>query len=113
MGNQAKGVDEQPDYDKEAEEIRGRVEGKLPEQLGAPKAACSTMFDAAISAYRRADGEASRAAKYLEDTRAADLASCETETSPAAAACVSILLTEDGGEFPWLLDQCSRAFPSS
>ncbi len=112
VGNQAKGVESQPDYDREAEQIRAQVAGKLPEPLPSPRGACNTMFDAAIAAYRRTDGPAARSVELLEATRADDLEACERETSAAAAACVAVLITQDGGEFPWLLDQCSRAFPS-
>ena len=113
VGNQAKGVESQPDYDREAEEIRQRVSGKLPDPLPSPKGACNTMFDAAIASYRRADGEGARSVELLQATRAADFEACQRETSAAAAACVAVLITQDGGEFPWLLDQCSRAFPAS
>ncbi|MBV1862013.1 MAG: hypothetical protein KUG77_26560, partial [Nannocystaceae bacterium] len=112
VGNQVKGVEAQPDYDAEAEEIRQSVEGTLPSPLPSPKAACNTMFDAVISMYRRVDGGGARSVKLLEAAREADQASCESETTSAAAACVAVLITRDGGEFAWLLDQCSRAFPS-
>lgn len=112
VGNQVKGVEAQPDYDAEAEQIRQRVEGLLPSPLPSAKAACNTMFDAAISSYRRADGDGARSVALLEATRTDDQAACEAETSAAAAACVAVLITRDGDEFAWLLDQCSRAFPS-
>lgn len=112
VGNQVKGVEAQPDYNAEAEEIRRSVDGSLPDPLPSTKAACNTMFDAAISMYRRVDGEGSRSVSLLEATREDDQAACEKETSAAAAACVAVLITRDGGEFAWLLDQCSRAFPS-
>ncbi len=112
VGNQVKGVEAQPDYDAEAEEIRQAVDGKLPDPLPSPKAACNTMFDAAITMYRRSDGDGSRAVTLLEATRQDDQAACEKETSAAAAACVAVLIAREGGEFAWLLDQCSRAFPS-
>lgn len=112
VGNQVKGVEAQPDYDAEAEGIRQSVEGTLPSPLPSPKAACNTMFDAVLSMYRRVDGDGARSVSLLEATREADQAACESETSSAAAACVAVLITRDGGEFAWLLDQCSRAFPS-
>ena len=112
VGNQVKGVEAQPDYDAAAEEIRQAVHGVLPDPLPSAKAACNTMFDAAIAMYRRIDGDGAQSVTLLESTREADQASCEAETSPAAAACVAVLLTREGGEFAWLLDQCSRAFPS-
>ena len=112
VGNQVKGVEAQPDYDAEAEGIRQSVEGTLPSPLPSAKAACNTMFDAVISMYRRIDGDGAGSVTLLEATREADQAACESETSSAAAACVAVLITRDGGEFAWLLDQCSRAFPS-
>ncbi len=112
VGNQVKGVEAQPDYDAEAEEIRHAVDGALPDPLPSVKAACNTMFDAAIAMYRRVDGDGARSVTLLEATRDADQLACEEETSAAAAACVAVLITRDGGEFAWLLDQCSRAFPS-
>ena len=112
VGNQVKGVEAQPDYDAEAEGIRQSIEGTLPSPLPSPKAACNTMFDAVISMYRRIDGAGAGSVALLEATREADQASCEAETSSAAAACVAVLITRDGGEFAWLLDQCSRAYPS-
>lgn len=112
VGNQVKGVEAQPDYDAEAEGIRQSVDDTLPNPLPSPKAACNTMFDAVISMYRRVDGSGAQSVALLEATREADQASCEAETSSAAAACVAVLITRDGGEFAWLLDQCSRAYPS-
>ncbi len=111
VGNQAAGIDEQPDYDREALAIREAVEGRLPDPLPSPKAACVAMYDAAIASYARAEGKSSPPVRVLEKTRREGLASCEAETSPAAAACVAVLAASEGGEFPWLLDQCSRAFP--
>ncbi len=112
VGNQVRGVEAQPDYDAEAEEIRQRVEGKLPRPLPSVKAACNTMLGAAISMYRRVDGEGARSVALLEATREADQVACEAETSATAAACVAVLITAEEGEFAWLLDQCSRAYPS-
>lgn len=112
VGNQVEGVEAQPDYDVEAEEIRQRVDGSLPQPLPSPEAACNTMLDAVLSMYRRVDGEGARSVRLLEATREADQSACQKETSASAAACVAVLITRDGGEFPWLLDQCSRAFPS-
>ncbi len=112
VGNQVRGVEAQPDYDAEAEEIRQRVADKLPAPLPSAKAACNTMLGAAVSMYRRVDGEGARSVALLEATRDADQAACEAETSAAAAACVAVLITAEGGEFAWLLDQCSRAYPS-
>ena len=112
VGNQVQGVEAQPDYDAEAEEIRQAVDDALPRPLPSAKAACNTMLDAAVAMYRRVDGEGARSVNLLEATRETDQAACEEETSPAAAACVAVLITREGGEFAWLLDQCSRAYPS-
>lgn len=110
VGNQAKGVDDQPDYDAEAAAIREAVVGELPEPLPSPKLACLAMLDAARSAYVRSDGVGADAVKMLDQSRDADLEACVRDTKPRAAACVAIIAARDGGEFPKLLDQCSRAF---
>jgi hypothetical protein len=71
------------------------------------------MLDAAAAMYGRTEGSTDGAAQVqrLHATRERDLAACEAETSPQAAVCVALLLTEEAGEWPWLLDQCARAFP--
>jgi hypothetical protein len=69
------------------------------------------MLDAAVGYYENTERDASSQITALQATRAEDLAACTRETSPAAAVCTSILLRDVAGEFPWLLDQCSRAFP--
>jgi hypothetical protein len=111
VGNQAAGIEEQPDYDRQAEAIRVAVEDRLPDPLPQPKAACVAMFDAAIAAYTQAEGSTSPPVRTLQKTRRDGIEACQADTSPAAAACVAVLAASDGGEFPWLLDQCSRAFP--
>ena len=111
VGNQAAGIEQQPNYDREAKQIREAVKDRLPDPLPSPAAACVAMYDAAIASYARTEGSTSPPVRTLEKTRRDGLASCEAETSPAAAACVAVLAAQDGGEFPWLLDQCSRAFP--
>ena len=111
VGNQAAGVDDQPDYDRAALAIREKVQDRLPDPLPSPKAACVTMYDAAIAAYTKAEGATSPPVKLLHKTRAAGVEACEADTTPAAASCVAVLAALEGGEFPWLLDQCSRAFP--
>jgi hypothetical protein len=111
VGNQAAGVEEQPDYDRQALAVREEVQERLPDPLPQPKLACTAMYDAVIAAYTRSEGAASPPVRALHKTRRAGVETCQAETSPAAAACVAVLASSDGGEFPWLLDQCSRAFP--
>jgi hypothetical protein len=111
VGNQAAGVEEQPDYDRAALEIREKVQERLPDPLPPPKVACVSMYDAAIEAYSKAEGAGSPPVKLLQQTKRTGIEACQAETTPAAASCVAVLAALDGGEFPWLLDQCSRAFP--
>lgn len=113
VGNQAKGVADQPDYDREATALRERVLGRLPEVLPEIAQACERMLTAVLAHYTALDGEASEAVRWLQATRASDLAACRDETSPAAATCVALLIEDREGEYPWLLDQCMRAFPRS
>lgn len=110
VGNQAKGVEDQPDYDAEAISIREEVTGELPDPMPSAKLACAAMLDAARGAYVRSDGAGASAVEMLDQSRESDLAACVRDTKPRAAACVAILATRHGGEFPKLLDQCSRAF---
>lgn len=112
VGNAVRGIDAMPDYDAEARYLRERVEPQLPEPLPSPKAACVSMLDQARQYYEGTEGEASTAVRTMTATRAVDLTACVEETSPAAAACVAVLMRHNEGEFPWVLDQCSRAFPS-
>jgi hypothetical protein len=111
VGNQVRGIEAMPDYDAEAQRLRVRVEQHLPDPLPSPQAACTSMLDGAREHYVSAEGEGSTAALALASTRNADLDACVEETSPAAAACVAVLIANNEGEYPWLLDQCSRAFP--
>jgi|JI10StandDraft_1071094.scaffolds.fasta_scaffold451944_2 hypothetical protein len=117
VGNPSRGVDEQPDYDRSALELRARVQGRIPESPPPVRDACNAMLDAAAAMYGRteasADGSVDGSAQVqrLQATRERDLAACEAETSPQAAVCVALLLAEEAGEWPWLLDQCTRAFP--
>lgn len=111
VGNEVRGIEAMPDYDAEAERLRRRVERDLPEPLPSPQAACTSMLDGAKEYYVGVDGEGSTAAAALAATRKADLEACIVQTSPAAAACVAVLMAKQEGEYPWLLDQCSRAFP--
>ncbi len=111
VGNPARGYEAQPDYDAQAAELRVRVAPRLPDPLPPVHEACTQMFDAAAAYYGRSEPKAESPVKALAASHAADLAACERETSPAAARCVALLVAEDVGELPWLLDQCSRAFP--
>lgn len=113
VGNPSRGADQQPDYDGMATALRSRVASRLPAPLPAPRPACTAMLDAAKAAYGRSEFDESEAVARLAVTRDADLAACERTTSPSAAACVAIVLEDEGGEWPWVLDQCVRAFPKS
>lgn len=112
VGNQVRGIDAIPDYDEEAKALRTRVEPMLPDPLPSPKAACITMLDAARQFYVDTEGESSSSVTALVATRDADLEACVEQTGSAAAACVAVLMAQREGEFPWVLDQCSRAFPT-
>jgi hypothetical protein len=109
--NDARGFANQPDYDGEAAALKSAVLSRLPDPLPADrKQACAGMFAAADALYRDID-PAGTALKLLQASRVADQSACERETSPRAAACVTVLLGDRNAELPWLLDQCSRAFP--
>jgi len=72
------------------------------------------MLDAARSFYEATERDPLRRAARVADldaTREDDLAACVDTTSIAAASCVTVLLGDKDSEFPWLLDQCSRAYP--
>lgn len=107
--------DNQPDYDREAALLKEQVLPRLPDPLPpGRKQACAAMLSAADALYREIDpdpGSQGRTLLALQSTRPADLAACERETSVRAAACVTVLLGDRTAELPWLLDQCSRAFP--
>ncbi len=112
VGNPSRGADEQPDYDSLAAQVRGRVAGRLPEPLPPVREACTAMLNAAAAMYPRMDSVGGDAlVQRLAATHDADLVACEAQTSASAAVCVTLLVDEDAGEWPWLLDQCSRAFP--
>jgi hypothetical protein len=113
VGNEVRGIEAMPDYDAEAARLRLRVEPWLPQPLPTPEAACVSMLDGARQYYGGVEGEGSPAVKALEATHEADLGACIEETSPAAAACAAVMMSNNEGELPWVLDQCSRAFPSS
>ncbi|MEZ4452904.1 MAG: hypothetical protein R3B09_25825 [Nannocystaceae bacterium] len=111
-----RGFDNQPDYEGEAASLREYVDARLPSPLPRDRAAaCAGMF-AAVDRFYEAVEYASEARRRevteaLAQSREADAAACERETSPKAAACVTVLLGDRTAEFPWLLDQCSRAYP--
>lgn len=114
--NDARGFANQPDYAGEATLLKEQVIARLPEPLPDRKQACAAMFAAADALYASIepgeDGERGQGAPaLLQATRAADLAACERETSARAAACVTVRLADRDAELPWLLDQCTRAFP--
>ncbi|MEM9460182.1 MAG: hypothetical protein AAGF11_38755 [Myxococcota bacterium] len=111
VGNQVRGIDAIPDYNAEAQDLRARVEPQLPDPLPSPRAACVTMLDAARQFYVNTEAEGSSAVDTMAATYQADLEACTKTTGPAAAACVAVLMAQSEGEFPWVLDQCSRAFP--
>lgn len=113
VGNPSRGVDEQPDYEGLARRLHDEVAPRLPASLPAVRDACVEMLDATVAMYRRTEADAAALVERLAATRTADLAACEATTSAAAATCVTILVGEDAGELPWLLDQCMRAFPRS
>ncbi|WAS94298.1 hypothetical protein [Nannocystis punicea] len=108
--NDARGFANQPDYDAEAAALKAQVTPRLPDPPPTDrKQACAAMFAAADALYRDID-PAGSALQLLQASRAADQSACERETSPRAAACVTVLLADRNAELPWLLDQCSRAF---
>jgi poly-gamma-glutamate synthesis protein (capsule biosynthesis protein) len=111
-----RGVDAQPDWDQQARELAQRVGPRMPDPLPTDKkAACEAMLDEAMAFYMAVETDPERRAERmaeLQATREADLEGCIGETSIAAAVCVTILLGDRDSEFPWLLDQCTRAYPS-
>jgi hypothetical protein len=113
VGNPARGLDAVPDYDAQARELRAQVQERLPDPLPDGKAACAQMLDAVADFYTRTENDAAPQLAVLKATREREVATCVSETSAAAAACVALLARETKGEYPWLLDQCSRAFPRS
>lgn len=109
------GVQDQPDYAGEAALLRQQVRPRLPDPLPTDaREACRRMLDAAEAFYSEVEGDEKarqQTARWLRASREADLRACAADTSPAAAACVTVLLGDRDTEFAWLLDQCSRAFP--
>jgi hypothetical protein len=111
VGNQVGGVEDQPDYDAEAEGVRRTVEGRMPDSLPSRPVACKTMLDAVKTRYRRTEGEGAMAVRMLDETRSRDLEACTAETPASAAACVTVLMADEQTEYPRALDLCTRAFP--
>lgn len=111
------GVDAQPDWDELSRDTRELVDPKLPSPLPTDAGkACDEMFAAADAYYARSEANAderARMAKQLAESRTADRAACVEDTSVAAATCAKILLEEAAQEFPFILDQCSRAYPKA
>lgn len=109
-------IDDQPDWDSQARELKQRVEARMPAELPTDKrVACEAMLDAAMTFYISVEGDPEQRAErmaQMQQTRERDLDGCIRETSIAAAVCVKLLLEDRDSEFPWLLDQCSRAYPS-
>lgn len=113
--NDARGAGMQPDYAGEAEALRQQIAPRLPDPLPSERrTACTAMLDAAASFYGDIESEPASRTRLLADlaaTRTADLAQCEQTTSVRAATCVQLRLADRDAELPWLLDQCTRAFP--
>lgn len=109
------GADNQPDWNDLARQTKEMVAPRLPDPLPTDHAkVCEGMLDAALTFYDETEGDALHKASRREEllaTRDADLAACQDETSISAAICVTLLLGDKNAEFPWLLDQCTRAFP--
>lgn len=112
--NDARGAGSQPDYDGEAAALRNIIAPRLPTTLPDPRAACTAMLDAAAKFYdftSQADPTRDALLADLKSTRPTDQTRCEQDTNPRAATCVALRLADRDAEFPWLLDQCTRAFP--
>ena len=111
-----RGVENQPDWSSMARDLRVRVEPRMPKELPADRAAaCAQMLEAAMVFYDTTEASPERRAKRLQelaDTYEDDLRGCIAHTSIQAALCVTILLGDRDSEYPWLLDQCDRGFPS-
>lgn len=112
------GAGNQPDWDGMARALRASVGPELTVRAGAPMGPlCETMMRDALAFYAEVDGgkdaSAGTSVAILRETLDADRAACEAELSPQAAQCVSLELARRRAEFPWLVDQCARAFPRS
>lgn len=105
----------QPDFDKSAAELKRRMDPQLAQvALGDATTACTQMLDAAREFYEATEldeGQRELRLGELNLTRADDMSRCVRETSVKAATCVRLGLQRRDSEFPWLLDQCTRAYP--
>ncbi len=110
-----RGAGRQPDYDGEARALRDAMLARLPDPLERKvERVCTTMLAAVSRFYRETESDTRHrglALGRVAATHVDDLAACVATTSTEAAACVTVLLAEKNAEFPWLLDQCMRAFP--
>jgi hypothetical protein len=113
VGNQVGGLAEMPDYDRDALEVRAAVIDQLPDPLPPPETACAQMLAAARAYYVDTDGPKSQSVATLDAMRDAELAACRDQTPSSVAVCVSLLAEQGWAEYPKLLDQCTRAFPTS
>jgi hypothetical protein len=109
------GMDTVPDWNQLATQLKQRVGPRLPDPLPADGGqVCDQMLDAARDFYEATElnpeHKKLRLAE-LESSREFDKRGCLEQTSIEAASCVTILLAEHSAEFPWLLDQCMRAYP--
>ena len=107
----------QPDWDKQAKALASSIlpvieASNLPNR---PRAACRRMLDDAAQLYHQVEHEDARdlvLAKF-KGSRDEDRSGCEAEMSLLAIQCVIVRLAQRDAEFPWLVDQCVRAFPTS
>ena len=95
--------------------LREQMLARLPTPTPTDRrAACTGMLDAAAAFYGSIEAAADPRNKLLADlaaTRADDQTRCERDTSVRATTCVQLRLQDRDAELPWLLDQCTRAFP--
>ncbi|MGB1698397.1 MAG: hypothetical protein ACPHRO_00495 [Nannocystaceae bacterium] len=111
------GADNQPDWDAKAAQLRARIGPTLRVIEDAdPREMCARLLTEAGTFYGSLAGDdtsPSSASGHLSQTAARDIEGCVAELSPRAIACVSASLSERSAEFPWLVDQCARAFPKA
>jgi len=110
VGNHASGLADMPDWDETAKAIAAKMDGRFPATMPSAQVACTTMLDAARAHYIDVQGAESSAVAAMAASREADLTQCVAQTEPKVALCVATLVGDDEGEYPWLLDQCGRAF---
>lgn len=113
VGNQVPGVETQPDFDGSARALRDRIAPHVDAAHPSDATqACRAMLDAVASHYAKRDTRGVDAVRHVASVRSQEEAACASETSAEAVACVTWLLEEEPEtEFPWALDQCSRAYP--